>query len=117
MGVYIDGMEMPTSCWDCEVGNAKQMDNASCPFYSMEYWEQENYQDKIADGCPLLPVPPHGRLGDLDAAVEKLKKLRQFHADDSRSAPFIVAGISQCIDILSGWEAPTIIPADKEGEE
>lgn len=59
MSVLIKGMEMPKSCWVCEVGGAAQMDNATCPFYSMEYWEQENYQDKIADGCPLVPVPPH----------------------------------------------------------
>lgn len=59
-------------------------------------------------------VPPHGRLGDLDAAVEKLKKLREYHLDDSQSGVFIAAGISQCIEVLTGKDAPTIIPADDD---
>jgi len=104
-GLYIPGMEMPTRCYNCKIdcGLVSHIDRNIHPF-----WRSED--------CPLVPVPEHGRLGDLDAAVEKLKRLREFHADDSRSAPFIVAGINQCIDILSGREAPTIIPADKEGE-
>ena len=67
MGVYIKGMEMPKSCWECEVGQASQLDNNTCPFYAMEGQEPENYQNKIAEGCPISYVPPHGRLIDVDA--------------------------------------------------
>ena len=56
MGVYIKGMEMPKSCWECEVGQASQLDNNTCPFYAMEGQEQENYQNKIAEGCPIVEV-------------------------------------------------------------
>lgn len=67
MSILIKGMEMPKSCWECEVGSASQLDNKTCPFYAMEGQEQENYQNKIAEGCPLIPVPQHGRLIDADA--------------------------------------------------
>ena len=67
MSVLIRGMEMPKSCWECEVGSASQLDNNTCPFYAMEGQEQENYQNKIAEGCPISYVPPHGRLIDVDA--------------------------------------------------
>lgn len=29
-------------------------------------------EDKRAEFCPLIPVPEHGRLGDLDKLVEKI---------------------------------------------
>lgn len=110
MSILIKGMEMPKSCWVCEVGGAAQMDNATCPFYSMEYWEQENYQDKIADGCPLVPVPPHGRLIDADALANKHRTMA--YEDGGRKYSFHASAKS--------WveEAPTIIPAqtEKEGE-
>ena len=107
MSVLIKGMEMPSSCWDCEVGGAKQMDNATCPFYSMEFWEQENYQDKIADGCPLVHVPPHGRLGDLDALYSHIK-------DEQRKCNDPYDGWSEC-QVALGFvnTAPTIIQAEE----
>ncbi len=111
MGVYIKGMEMPKSCWDCEVGGAKQMDNATCPFYSMEYWEQENYQDKIADGCPLVPVPERGRLGDLDALKETIDSLIEKHLHGCTKSTWDF--VCELRSIIS--DAPTIIPAE-EGE-
>lgn len=64
-------------------------------------------------GREAIPVPQHGRLGDLDAAVEKLKRLREYHSDDSQSGVFIAHGISQCIEVLTGKAAPTIIPAEE----
>lgn len=70
MSVLVIGMEMPKSCWNCDIGPAFQLDNNHCPFYEMEGWEQENYQNKIADGCPISYVPPHGDLIDRDELIE-----------------------------------------------
>ena len=104
MSILIRGMEMPKSCWDCEVGGAEQMDNATCPFYSMEYWEQENYQDKIADGCPLVPAPPHGRLIDADALLRVIHDAYEVR-DAEQNA--IMDKVSMLV-----IAAPTIIPAE-----
>ena len=108
-GVYIKGMEMPTSCHDCEIGGAKQFDKAgNCPFYRLDWREQAKYSDRRVDGCPLVPVPPHGRLIDADEA-------------DSRFTP----NYTELSDFQCGWnaamkrvckDAPAIIPAD-EGEK
>lgn len=55
MGVYIKGMEMPTSCKDC-------------PCFCEEYFYcRAKESDDVGLGnrpkdCPLAPVPPHGRL-------------------------------------------------------
>ncbi len=117
MGIYIKDMEMPTSC-PCElVGHGYDLHCSfvcGVPARVKEYYECCQHGTRPA-WCPLIPVPEHGRMGDLDAAVEKLKRLREYHSDDSQSGVFIAHGISQCIEVLTGKDAPTIIPADKEG--
>lgn len=115
MSVYVKGMGMPTSCNKCRF-----FVDAWC--YALEFDDWRNAYNKPPEGerlsgCPLIPVPDHGRLGDLDAAVEKLKRLREYHSDDSQSGVFIAHGISQCIEVLTGKEAPAIIPADQADEE
>ena len=62
MGVYIKGMEMPTSCYDCAMHK---------PLYHTSYCAVANrnctpLREKKA-WCPLVPVPPHGDLIDRDA--------------------------------------------------
>lgn len=109
-GIYIQGAEMPKSCWVCELGGAEQMDNHTCPFYSMEYWEQENYQDKIADGCPLIPVPDHGGLVEKQKVVQKVYDYCHT-ADDKYCGPDDVGELWEEMQAM-----PTIIPADKEGD-
>lgn len=64
MGVYIKGMEMPTSCLNCFLSRSgcravlKRM-------RAMEAgtWIPANYRH---DDCPLVPIPPHGALMDRD---------------------------------------------------
>ena len=62
MGVYIKGMEMPTSCGDCKAFVcyrqwAGDMGDCFCGITK----EDAKAKEKNAD-CPLVPVPPHGRL-------------------------------------------------------
>lgn len=63
-GIYINGKELPENC-----------DSCFCYYNPPDSWEKlcsvsqrEWYMsDKKPDWCPLIPVPDHGRLGDLDA--------------------------------------------------
>lgn len=61
MGVYIKGMEMPTSCGVCRFAV-----DGWCYAYG-----KPNIDALANDGrtnfCPLFPIPPHGRLIDADA--------------------------------------------------
>ena len=64
MGVYIKGMEMPKSCWDCYF-----QDCGNCCLNDHKVVDKRIIEDRIDDECPLIPVPPHGRLIDADGEV------------------------------------------------
>ena len=52
MSLLIRGMEMPKNCF-------------ICPFKNLEICDED---------CPLIEVPPHGRLIDADAMLNDLNK-------------------------------------------
>lgn len=92
MGVYIKGMEMPPNCCQCPV-------NMEVCKRGYEYLlKHSELYDKRADDCPIVEIPPHGRLIDADALI--------FNIGD---VPY--KGSVKRV-LLS---APTIIPAE-EGE-
>lgn len=64
MGIYIRGLEMPKSCAGCCFTN--------CIIKIKQY----NWSFDRPNNCPLVEVPtPHGRLGDLDALLENMKRV------------------------------------------
>ena len=96
MSILINGMEMPTSCGYCPF-KYRTMEGDECMFNvrSTEY-------QKRPDDCPIIPVPPHGRLIDADA----LKK---------SAYPFPCAiGTEWAVTLRQINDAPTIIPAEEE---
>ena len=106
MGVYIKGMEMPKSCFECPWRCKVDPENLLCRI-SGKYFE-ETFSGTIQNrhkSCPLVPVPPHGRLGDLDALCESKDVL----ADVGWPAAFLPISTIEA--------APTIIPADPGEEE
>jgi len=96
-GIYIPGMEMPASCGFCPFENHTD-DGYECRINGC----LTEYQ-KRPDGCPLVPVPDHGRLIDADAVRTQIDKDRPGRA-------YKDAWTLTVID-----HAPTIIPAE-EGE-
>ena len=93
MGVYIKSMKMPKSCEKCRLES----------FCSLWVDARRQYGDgKKTDirhpGCPLIEVPPHGRLIDAD----ELKQ--QMHCDDF---DWLVLNESDVDD------APTIIESEE----
>lgn len=69
MSVLIKGMEMPKDgCRGCQLVNRKWMGDV-CPILKREVTgnvERGGFQTD----CPLVPVPPHGRLIDGDASID-----------------------------------------------
>ena len=124
MGVYAMGMEMPTTCRKCGFYHH----SVDYGYYDFEYCGANNqefnnaydstkphinpFEEKLS-GCPLVCVPPHGRLIDADALTVKLQRHREYHSDDSKSGAAISNGIGQCLDIINGKECTTIIPAEE----
>lgn len=104
MSVLIKGMEMPTSCARCPMLEGDRFDGmchaASKWLDDDEFWEWFVYPEGDVDeskpcNCPLVPVPPHGRLIDEDALMNSLPM--EYHS--------VVMAINT---------APTIIEAEEE---
>ena len=69
MSVLIKGMEMPTSCNDCPLaGDFKCNLMPSIPALCKEY-DMAVQNGKRLNNCPLVEIPPHGRLIDADAPI------------------------------------------------
>lgn len=111
MSILIKGMEMPTSCEDC-------------PFYveADEMLETNDWcyvlnrtlgrgTEKDIDGydCPLIEIPPHGRVIDAD---EFLRTIRPINDDDVHKACTLDTVKKILFEKIN--EAPTVIPAEKE---
>ena len=69
MGVYIKDMEMPMSCFKCPLRRRDGMDIV-CPVAHERFSIADvNILRYRLDNCPLVPVPPCGRLVDVDALL------------------------------------------------
>ena len=101
MSVYIKGMKMPTK-WE------------ACPFAN-EFAECTILQDspmctlnRMGNDCPLIPVPEHGRLVDVDALEQDAQIRLQIcnkYGNQFQKPYEVMRSIAL---------APTIIPADGE---
>lgn len=89
MGIYIKGMEMPANCFLCPL-SVLNGERLFC-----EVTKEEVVRAKRSSDCPLVPVPPHGRLIDGDELASG--------CDD----PHWCRWLSEIED------APTIIPAEE----
>ena len=100
-GIYIHGMEMPKSCNKCELMiNCDACEGWECYCTALSKsigYESEIFTDKRREDCPLIPVPPHGRLIDADALKEAS------HYDDHNVC---------VVDADDIDNAMTVIPAD-----
>lgn len=81
MGVYINGMTMPKSCFECDLygdeNNFCKAQKEYMPFASFG----RDYKDA---NCPMVEVPKkHGRLIDADKLMDDIKKNSvSYFADD-----------------------------------
>ena len=80
--ILIKGMEMPLNCGECfackaELSQEKKVIYVCC-FTRKEYVSDEN---RVEANCPLVPVPPHGRLIDADALVRDngIKEIPEYY--------------------------------------
>lgn len=111
MGIYIPGINMPDSCDNCLICNRCE---GNCDISDADY-----LPNKRPDDCPLIELPPHGRLIDADALWEKekseraLKKYRPKGQSIIFDAGFL-AGFRAAAQIAS--KMPTIIPASGGNE-
>lgn len=110
MSVLIQGMDMPKSCRDCRFCNGEaDTEYGVCAWCDVDGETRDAY---ARQGCPLIPVPPHGRLIDADAIMTKLKETsKHVFGDDSIPECSALSIVADYIET-----APTVIPAESEGE-
>ena len=109
MSVLIKGVEMPKNCRECWLKmNCDDCEGWECvcvPMHQQIGYLDDLLADKRRDDCPLVPVPPHGRLGDMDAIARKIRRFGDY--------------VEFTKDEIAGWfengDFETIIPAE-EGE-
>ena len=70
MSILIRGMEMQTSCWRCMLS---QLYEKPREMLVCKITHEEVLRNKVDGNCPLVPVPPHGRLIDADALLTLCK--------------------------------------------
>ena len=101
--LLIRGMQMPKSCGFCDFRFQLDGEGDCCPFVG----DALAYQTR-PDNCPLVELPPHGRLIDADA----------FEKDNAYfwGRDFINPKYDDCLcDLINA--APTIIPSNKKESE
>ena len=124
MGVYIKGMKMPKSCCACPLFKSNMSKQLFCKAFGA--FDKSDY-DKLPiermKNCPLIPVPPHGRLIDADELSKSFEKTANYYYEHNSevSSSFWSGG-----EICTEWyavedlleNAPTIIETDpaEEGE-
>jgi hypothetical protein len=100
MSILIKGMEMPKDCWHCPMIN--NVDEC-CLLTEEQHDMYEGVMDQVqAAFCPLVEIPPHGRLIDADKLLT------------SKSVGTQIAGWGKMYHETCIEYAPTVIPADKE---
>lgn len=109
MSVLIEGMEMPKNCDECP-----------CYYETEGAWRNEcqvlREECAISEGrpswCPLVEIPPHGRLIDADALEDRCSRQATDEWNKSTGTNWGYAYATFESDVE---DAPTVIEAE-EGE-
>ena len=102
MSILIKGMEMPKKCWRCCLS---QLYENPREMLVCKVTHEEVLRYNIDSNCPLVPVPPHGRLIDVNALC-----VTAIDITDLPVGECLMVYLKEDID-----NAPTIIEAE-EGE-
>ena len=103
--ILINGMDMPKSCFCCPMREWHIVHGEKITSCRAAVMLIKDEDDK-PDWCPIIEIPQHGDLIDVDAIM------RLFYV---RSRDGKVIGMFPSVDISVIKNAPVVIPADKDG--
>lgn len=103
MSILIKGMEMPPNCSECAFCGYYGNKTHLCDINQQEI-DYEAMLENRRDDCPLVEIPPHGRLIDAD----KLKE--EFPHDEDWDYPvntnsYVVETIDKSTTIIEAEES------------
>ena len=106
MSVLVKGMEMPDRCANCPFMDGEDSWCTAIPFKALDGAYKYGIKDK-PNWCPLIPLPPHGRLIDADALIAAFKEMGL--GENSLIERLFAEGVYLVID-----QAQTVIEAEVE---
>lgn len=112
MSVLIPGMKMPESCSVCKLSATMEQDELVCKLLNCYASDADRETE-----CPLIEIPPHGRLIDADELMKKifgssLGGLEWFELVLTKDKNELQTALFYLPIMFNS--VPTIIPADKE---
>ena len=114
MSILLKGIEMPKCCYDCLLCAFIDIDEGDltvgCRALRQIVYD---HSQKLLD-CPMVELPPHGRLIDADALINALQELFDRRNKNAEYTGFRGASVSWNDAICYLKDAPTIIPAESK---
>ena len=108
MSILIPG-KMPTECWDCPC--AYETEGAHHNYCQAAGYDTKLPDEGRPDWCPLIELPPHGRLIDADA-LRRAMYHEAFETDSPMQKWDSGCWIRYKMFERMEEAAPTIIPAE-----
>ena len=92
MSVLIKDMEMPITCADCRLSTVNSFNNRPLCDVLVEYMSYGEWEAKRLDNCPLIAIPPHGRLIEKERLYNKLAVITSdvWVLEEVNNAPTII---------------------------
>ena len=111
MSVLIKNMRMPTSCSECAFCGYYGKGDHVCDITGKEVVYELSLENRL-DDCPLVELPPHGRLIDAYELTIEILKLQKYRFSIEDSEIFVSRkAVMQAIS-----DNPTVIEAEGESE-
>ena len=104
MSILIKSMSMPNGCKDCIFVKRGSVYDI-CPLLRVPVDDDVEFGGSPSN-CPLISIPPHGRLIDADAAVKQGWTISRTYSASPNEMVYEVKTMDD--EVL-----PTIIPADE----
>lgn len=106
MGIYLKNINKPNNCMSCPLHHMIGQYHY-CQAFKPYLYMKEFKKFDIKDDCPIIEIPPHGRLIDADALKEAF--CGNCFADEK---PMECS--EPCMDMRIILDTPTIIEAEED---
>ena len=113
--LIIKGAEMPRFCYICPCDIPYPSYGKSVCGVTGE--ETTQYGEKRREDCPLVEIPPHGRLIDADEFIKGHCNLCDGKCENTYCDCLSCEDTMRCDMIRDFADAPTVLPAELKGGE
>ena len=110
MSIIVKGVKMPRDCPVCPLAHWNKLDRFTGCELKKRYFDKEDMETRGRPSfCPLVEIPPHGRLVDADVLNDMIN--RSYPMTDRVD---VHNGYGICQEMIK--QLPTIIEAEEVSE-